>query len=204
GLAERAPAEVARAFQQYAAERRALLFTPTVRVAHAMVDALRGRGVRADAVDGATPITDRRAILARFRHGDTRVIANCAVLTEGYDEPSADCIIVARPTRSRPLYIQMIGRGTRRYPGKPDCVVLDMAGATNRHDLVTTATLFGVPATGAIEHSVLDALDDAQARRQADEERAERGQLVGRAIDLFRARPLNWIPVNVRRFALAV
>ena len=54
--------------------------------------------------------------------GATRVVANCAVLTEGFDEPSVDCIIVARPTQSAPLYQQMLGRGTRTYPGKTDCL----------------------------------------------------------------------------------
>jgi len=57
------------------------------------------------------------------------VVANCAVLTEGFDEPSVDCVIVARPTRSKTLYVQMIGRGTRLYPGKDDCLILDLVGA---------------------------------------------------------------------------
>ena len=76
------------------------------------------------------------------------MLANCALLTEGFDEPSIDAIVMARPTLSKPLYIQMLGRGTRLYPGKTDCLILDVVGASTRHALLTTATLFDVdPAT---------------------------------------------------------
>jgi ATP-dependent helicase IRC3 len=200
-LAGDAPDLVARAYQQHAADRKALVFTPTVRVAHAMAKALLEAGVAAEAVDGETPLELRRELLRRFHRGDTRVVANCGVLAEGYDEPSVDCIIVARPTRSRPLYTQMLGRGTRRHPGKDDCLILDVVGLTTRHDLQTAATLFGVEPTGAIEASVLDAVDRAAAMRQA---REARGELVARAIDLFRARPLHWVAAGADRFALAL
>ena len=70
------------------------------------------------------------------------VVANCAVLTEGFDEPSIDAIIIARPTKSKPLYIQMIGRGTRVCPGKTDCLVLDVAGASSRHSIMIADDLF--------------------------------------------------------------
>jgi len=67
------------------------------------------------------------------------------VLTEGYDEPGIDCIILARPTKSALLYTQMIGRGTRPAPGKDDCLILDCADNSGRHDLVSVSTLFGLP-----------------------------------------------------------
>jgi len=148
-------------------------------------------GIAAAALDAGTPLELRRALLARFHRGTIRVIANCGVLTEGYDEPAIDCIILARPTKSRPLYVQMVGRGTRRYPGKPNCLLLDVVGATARHDLVTAATLFGVELVGGIEQSVLDAVD---AGRLAAEQQAAVGHLVAQAVQLFRARPLNWSP----------
>jgi ATP-dependent helicase IRC3 len=132
------------AYQRHALGRRTLLFTPTVALAHEMADAFRCAGVSAEALDGATPPTERRGILNRLATGETRVVANCAVLTEGFDLPSTSCIIVARPTRSRPLYIQMVGRGLRPAPDKDDCLILDLAGATGRHDLQGTATLFGL------------------------------------------------------------
>ena len=75
--------------------------------------------------------------------GETRLVANCGVLTEGFDEPSIDCVIIARPTKSTTLFTQMIGRGTRIYPGKEDCLILDVAGATHRHDLASVASITG-------------------------------------------------------------
>ena len=137
-----APAHVVAAYQEHAAGRKTLVFTPTVDLAHAMAESFESAGVRAEALDGQTPDEERRAILRRLHSGETQVVANCAVLTEGFDEPSIDCVIVARPTKSKPLYIQMVGRGTRIYPGKEDCLVLDVVGATSRHDLITASTIF--------------------------------------------------------------
>src|SRR5262249_55145846 len=200
-LAADAPHVVARAYRQHAMGRKALVFTPTVRTAHAMAKAFVEIGMTAEAVDGETPLEMRRELLGRFHRGETRVVANCGVLTEGYDEPTVDCIVTARPTQSRPLFVQMIGRGTRRYPGKSNCLVLDVVGLTSHHDLQTVARLFGVPPAGEIENSVLGAV---ATRRRKEVEHAARGALVSRAVDLFRARPLNWISVSPERFALAI
>lgn len=133
--------EIAQAYLTYAADRRGLAFTPTVATAQALARALVARGVRAEAVWGAMHPDQRRAVLHRLRTGETQVIANCAVLTEGFDEPRVDCIVVARPTKSHPLYIQMVGRGTRLHPDKANCLVLDVVGATERHDLVALVDL---------------------------------------------------------------
>lgn len=200
-LAANAPAAVARAYQEHGAGRTALVFTPTVRVAYEIAKQFDEAGIAAAALDAGTPLELRRELLARFHHGAIRVIANCGLLTEGYDEPAIACIIIARPTKSRPLYVQMVGRGTRRYPGKLDCLLLDVVGATARHDLVTAATLFGVEPVGAIEQSVLDAAD---AGRLAAEQQAAVGRLVAQAVELFRARPLNWVAAGAGRFALAI
>src|SRR2546429_5593107 len=123
-LAANAPAQVLAAFQAHAADRKALLFTPTVALAYAMAETFRSAGIPAEALDGTTPLPTRRAILRRLHTGETRVVANCAVLTEGFDEPSVDCVIMARPTQSAVLYQQMLGRGTRIYPGMTDFLLL--------------------------------------------------------------------------------
>src|SRR6266446_2258439 len=103
-LAANAPTQGLAAFQAHAADRKALLFTPTVALAYAMAATFCAAGIAAEALDGTTPLATRRAILRRLHTGETRVVANCAVLTEGFDEPSVDCIIVARPTQSALLY----------------------------------------------------------------------------------------------------
>jgi superfamily II DNA or RNA helicase len=92
-------------------------------------------GVRAEHLDGSTPRDERDAMLARLASGETDVICNCQVLTEGWDCPEVGCCILARPTRQMGLYRQMIGRGLRPADGKPDCIILDHSGAVFRHGL---------------------------------------------------------------------
>ena len=167
-LAANAPAQVLAAFQAHAADRKALLFTPTVATAYAMADTFCAAGITAEALDATTPLATRRAILQRLHTGATRVVANCAVLTEGFDEPSVDCIIVARPTQSLPLYQQMLGRGTRTYPGKMDCLLLDVVGVSTQHTLHTAATLFGCAPATLARQSVLEVLDARARAPQAD------------------------------------
>jgi ATP-dependent helicase IRC3 len=192
-----APAHACAAYLEHAAGRKALLFTPTVELAHLMAEAFRARGVAAEALDGSLPLDQRRAILARLRGGETQVVANCAVLTEGFDEPSVDCVIVARPTRSRILYVQMIGRGTRTFPNKRDCLIVDLVGATERHDLLTLPQLFGLgDATALQERTVTEALEREHVA--AAPARAE-APLVAEEVDLFREREkLRWVAVGER------
>jgi len=116
--------EIAEVCVTYAADRKGVAFLPTVATAQALAKALTARGIPAEAVWGSMDRDERRA-----------------VLTEGFDEPSVDCIVIARPTASHGLYVQMVGRGTRKYPGKADCLVLYVVGATERHDLVGVVDL---------------------------------------------------------------
>jgi superfamily II DNA or RNA helicase len=128
--------QIADAYKEHAADRKGVAFTPTVATAHHLAAELCSRGIPAEAVDGGTDPDLRRAILRRLKTGETQVVVNCAVLTEGFDEPSISCVVVARPTKFHGLYVQMVGRGTRLFPGKKDLMVLDIVGASNRHELV--------------------------------------------------------------------
>jgi len=192
----RAPELVAEAYVKHAAGRRALVFTPTVALAHAMTAALNAAGVPAEALDASTPTQERRAILGRFHAGETTAVANCGVLIEGYDEPAIDCVVVARPTRARSLYVQMIGRGTRRHPGKADCLVLDVTGATSRHDLVTLAGLAGLDPEQVTSQGVTEAL--TTHRPAVAEEGTWAADLVAQEVSLFRRRPMAWVRAGNR------
>lgn len=141
-----APEVIFRSWCEHAAGRRTLVFTPTVHLAQLVAQRFNVGEIRAAFVSGETPMDERRDILKRYSAGEIEVLANCAVLTEGYDEPRTDCIVVARPTKSRALYAQMVGRGTRRHPDKVDCLVLDVVGASRDHSLLTIPTLFGIDA----------------------------------------------------------
>lgn len=134
-----------RAYKEHADGRRAVVFCVSVEHAQHMARAFTEAGVRSEAIHGNLKTEERADILKRFREGAFRVITNCQILTEGWDDPGVSCIIHARPTKSTLLYIQMTGRGTRIAPKKDDCLIIDIADVTARHTLVTLPTLFGLP-----------------------------------------------------------
>jgi superfamily II DNA or RNA helicase len=190
------PAVVAKSWVEHAAERRGLVFFPTVALAHASATELQSAGVAAEALDGTTPRDERRAILRRYHTGETAVVTNCGVLTEGYDEPAVDCIVMARPTRSQGLYLQMLGRGTRPFPGKTDCLILDLVGSTSRHDLITLADLAGVDPATVARKGVTEAL--AERPFQGAIPGTWAAELDTREVDLFRRRPMAWVRAGDR------
>lgn len=154
---------VADATRQQAAGRKTLVFAASVLHAHQIAKILCGyeRG-SAVAIDGTTPKDERRDLLRRFAEGDIRYLCNCGVLTEGFDDPTIEVIAMARPTKSRSLYAQILGRGTRPLEGivdglcdpiarqsaiagssKPFCSILDFVGNSGRHKLVCSADILG-------------------------------------------------------------
>lgn len=89
-------------------------------------------GIAAEALDAGTAYEHRRAILDRLRTGETQVVVNVGVLSEGWDEPSLECIVIATPTRSQVKYAQIAGRGLRTFPGKTDCLIIDAGSRIDR------------------------------------------------------------------------
>lgn len=123
--------------------RQTILFGITVDHAEKLTQAFSKAGIKADLIHGELPDDKRAAVLHRYATGKTQVICNVGVLTEGYDNPATSCIIVARPTRSQALFIQMIGRGTRLYPGKRNCLILDVADVSGKMNVIAPVTLSG-------------------------------------------------------------
>lgn len=167
--------------------RKTVVFLPLVDTAVKMRDALRAMGVRAVAVSGRDTMEKRRKGIAAFADGDVDVLCNAMLLTEGWDCPQVDCIVVLRPTRSRPLYTQMVGRGTRPHPGKDHLLLLDFLWMTERHDLCRPASLFGAEPEVAAkvarreedgdEIDLLDAIAEAEADVAAEREEALAAEL---------------------------
>jgi superfamily II DNA or RNA helicase len=191
-----APRHVANAYLEHARDRSGVVFTPSVALAHETATALSEAGISAEALDGTTPIEARRAMLRRLATGQTQVLANCMVLTEGFDEPRVACIVNARPTESRALYQQMIGRGLRPYPGKTDCLVLDLVANSTRHELVTAASLFGLDPNDVATVGVLEAEVAATANRRRRGAVDVDGELVAETVDLLASRPLAWLQLR--------
>jgi DNA repair protein RadD len=109
-------------------------------------------GVRAEHIDGTTPKPERDAALCRLASGETELIANCMVLTEGYDLPALGCIALARPTKQLGLFRQMAGRGLRPAPDKQNLILIDHSGAVYRHGLLEDRIAWTLDATGHAEN----------------------------------------------------
>lgn len=131
------------AWKEHARSRLTIAFCCTVQHARDLAAEFEAQGVRAAAIWGEMPKRDRKRILQDLTARRLQVVANCATLTEGFDEPQVDCLVLARPTKSKVLFVQILGRGLRRHPAKDDCLVLDFAGASRSHSLWNLATLFG-------------------------------------------------------------
>lgn len=140
-----APELIADAYVKYAKDRAGLAFWPTVEAAYVGAGAMNERGIVTEVVHGALKMDERRSILERFRLGEIQVVSNCMVLTEGFDAPWADVAALARPTRSKPLFQQIVGRILRPHPGQTKALLIDAAGAGANNDLRTLIDLTDKP-----------------------------------------------------------
>lgn len=131
--------QIADEMLKYCADRKTVVFLPLVKTSQKFRDILNQKGLRAAEVNGDSK--DRAEVLEAFDRGEYDVLCNSMLLTEGWDCPSVDCIVVLRPTKIRSLYSQMVGRGTRLYPGKDHLLLLDFLWHTERHELCHPASL---------------------------------------------------------------
>lgn len=177
--------------------RKTVVFLPLIKTSQKFRDLLNTYGFRATEVNGQSD--DRRQVLADFDAGKYNVLCNSMLLTEGWDCPSVDCVVVLRPTKVRSLYSQMVGRGTRLSPGKTDLLLLDFLWMTDRHELCRPADLVcedravarqmtetlaesGCPED--IEEAAAQASEDVVAQReealakQLEEQRRKKAKLV--------------------------
>lgn len=120
-------------------DRKTVVFLPLVKTSQKFRDILNERGFKAAEVNGESK--DRAEVLKDFEEGKYNVLCNSMLLTEGWDCPSVDCVVVLRPTKVRALYSQMVGRGTRLFPGKEELLLLDFLWHTERHDLCRPASI---------------------------------------------------------------
>lgn len=138
--------------------RKSVAFLPLIDTAQKFKDACESVGLRAAEVNGQSQ--NRAEILADFEAGEFDVLCNAMLLTEGWDCPSVDCIVPLRATKSRALYAQMVGRGTRLCPetGKTHLLLLDFLWMTDRHDLCKPASL--VAKDEKVAQKIKDYMDD--------------------------------------------
>ncbi len=135
--------EIARVMARECAGRKTVCFLPLVSTAEKMTEELNRAGMRAVAASGYDSSEERARKKDAFERGEYDVLCNSMLYTEGWDCPAVDCVVVLRPTKSRSLYCQMVGRGSRLAPGKERLLLLDFLWMTSRHDLARPASLLG-------------------------------------------------------------
>lgn len=148
-------------YKSYLKGKQTLCFCVDVAHSHSLAGTFNNEGIRAASVTGDMDLSERTKLLEDFSNGRIQVVANCMVLTEGYDEPSVAGIILARPTKSSLLYTQMIGRGTRLYPGKENVTVIDIVDVAREHSLMTLPGIFGLSGKFDLEGHTTDEVEDA-------------------------------------------
>lgn len=168
--------QIADEMMAYCMDRKTVVFLPLIKTSQKFRDILNDRGFQAAEVNGDSQ--DRAEVLAAFDRGDYNVLCNSMLLTEGWDCPSVDCIVVLRPTKIRSLYCQMVGRGTRLSPetGKDHLLLLDFLWHTERHELCHPASLIcdneevAQKMTKNLEEAAGCPVDLEEAERQASED----------------------------------
>lgn len=165
---------IAEEMQKYCQNKKTVVFLPLVKTSQKFRDLLNECGFCAAEVNGESK--DRTEILKDFESGKYNVLCNSMLLTEGWDCPSVDCIVVLRPTKVRSLYSQMVGRGTRLHPGKDHLLLLDFLWHTERHELCHPASLICEneemvqKMTENLEKASGVAVDIEEAAKQASED----------------------------------
>jgi ATP-dependent helicase IRC3 len=132
-------------YRNLAMATKALVFASGIKHAENLALSFREASIETAVIIGTTPREERESILAQFAKGQISVIVNVGVLTEGFDEPSLQTIILAKPTRSTLLYTQIVGRGTRLFEGKKHCTIIDIADTTRGRKPIGLPTLLGLP-----------------------------------------------------------
>jgi hypothetical protein len=182
---------IVEAYLRHCPGKKAVAFGVSVQHAQNIAKAFQEHGIPCGVVWGGMSDDARRAMLERFKSGELKVLSNCMILTEGFDDPGIEAVLMARPTKSRGLYVQIAGRGLRTSPGKTECLILDFVDVARRHQLCGVAALAeGGNVKPKSGQSFVEAVEEAEERRRAI--RAPLRQTTS-IVDLFERSRLAWI-----------
>lgn len=184
--------QIAEEMKKQCLNRKTVVFLPLVKTSQKFRDILNQHGFKAAEVNGES--ADREQVLKDYGEGKYNVLCNSMLLTEGWDCPSVDCVIVLRPTKVRALYSQMVGRGTRLAPGKKELLLLDFLWHTERHELCHPANLIATDEAVAKKmteniEELGTPIDLEQAEQQAKEDVAlEREESLAKQLSEMKRR----------------
>lgn len=178
--------------------RPSVLFAPTVESAEFFGEGLREAGFKVEAIFGTVSGTKRRPIFDRHRSGETNVLITCTALAEGWDAPYASRLLLVRPTKHEGLFVQIVGRFIRPFPGKPDALLLDYVGATNDVKLRNAIDLSKSVFTD-LDGELQELIEEEEETEPVTRERIIRQKKSSYEVDIFAGTSVQWLmgPSNI-------
>ena len=184
-------AMVAEAYLQHCPGKKAVAFGVSVQHAQNIAKAFQDRGIPCGVVWGGMDEDARRGALEHFKSGAIKVLSNCLLLTEGFDAPDIEAVLMSRPTKSQGLYIQIAGRGLRTSPGKTECLLLDFVDVAQKHSLCGIATLaMGENVKLKNGQSFIESMQEAEEQMRGITAPLRRATQV---VDLFGRSRFTWM-----------
>jgi hypothetical protein len=184
-------------FKTYAKGRKAICFCVDVQHCKDLAESFNKEGIASAAVWGDMPTEDRKQVLSDLKTGKIKLATSCGVLIEGFDEPTIDAVVMARPTKSPGLYIQSVGRGLRLWPGKENCLVLDFTDRSHNLDSIMSLS------TAVPEAAVIGEKIEVEGREEIDKiPKFECLDEIDSEFDILGARRFAWISIGDDEWSL--
>jgi superfamily II DNA or RNA helicase len=190
---------IVESYKKYASDRKlTLVFAAGCDHGKELLKEFVEEGIPCDYVDGETPKDKRKEIIEKFKKKEIKVLINVMALTTGFDVPETDCIMICRPSQSRILYEQIIGRGLRLAEGKQDCLIIDIQDIVKRHNLMDVSTIFETKIkSGETLRKARKRIEQEQLEEQRRKEEAERKRIEA---ELKRQKELEIIAQRIKLF----
>jgi len=210
---------IVESYLKYASDRKStIVFASGIAHARDICQTFKDNNIVCDYVDSTIEDTQRDLVISNFKSGKLPVIVNVGILTLGFDHPETSCLIVARPTKSKILYTQIIGRGLRTSEGKSNCLIIDVVDIVRKHDLMTMTDIFGVEIkdqetlTEAIEREEKNKAEKLEREELAKQKEIERLALIAEELKLFKTNMseyfsesyYDWYKCDRDTFALSI
>lgn len=216
---------VVEAYKKYAHDRkRTLVFCTGIDHLNSVVSEFKRNGIQCKGLDSTNDKEYRKDVIEEFSNGSLSVLANVGILTTGFDVPETDCILLARPTKSKILYTQILGRGLRKADNKNNCLIIDINDVVKNHDLINIESIFNVNIKSgetlrkAIKRKEIEKLKEEERKRKEEERRRQEEERKQREIELIAERvnlfnktlkhsfnnaKYDWYKVNESTYALS-
>lgn len=183
-------------FKEYGAELKTIAICCDVKHCHDLAAAFNEAGIKAHPVWGDMDKEARVRVLDDLKKGNIQVATSCGVLTEGYDESSISCVIMARPTKSQTLYIQSVGRGLRKHPGKENCLLLDFTDRGHSLDSIMQLNCILPEATFLLEEEGEEIEEDDESEEIDRTPKMGAVPTSDRAFDIVGASRFCWVEIG--------